>query len=150
MNGISGADGLCNTEFGNGWKALLVGGGRRATITPFAGDGQLDWVLQKYRHYYNADDQLIWRTDNVPLLTVRAGQHQNAVNKAFDESSGFYPWSGYDVGWTTFPDVGARGGTCNGWTSNDSSGLATFTVADFSGGAFELCGTRSFVLCVEQ
>ncbi len=55
-------------------KALLVGATRRATVAPFAGDQQLDWVIRKYTYYYNSNNQLLWRTDGIALLGVRDGQ----------------------------------------------------------------------------
>src|SRR5262249_32016458 len=38
LGGITGADAKCVAEFGSRWKALIVGGARRATTTPFKGD----------------------------------------------------------------------------------------------------------------
>jgi hypothetical protein len=76
MGGPAGADGICQGEFGPGWKALLVGGSRRATVTPLKGDGATDWVIQKYTYYYNLSGQMLWRTDDIPLLGVHAGQRQ--------------------------------------------------------------------------
>jgi hypothetical protein len=74
LGGIAGADSKCQAECGAGWKAMLVGGTRRATVTPYVGDEQLDWVIAKYTHHYNVHDQLIWRTDEIP-----AGRHRRAA-----------------------------------------------------------------------
>jgi hypothetical protein len=152
LGGPSGADGICREEFGQGWKALLVGGARRATVTPFLGDGQQDWVISKYTHYFNAENTLVWRTDSVPLLGVSGGERQNVFAQLFDPGSGIYPWSGYELDWRTQPDDPTTGrGTCQGWTSSDRSLNGTFTLADLTGYAYELCGVATQrLLCVEQ
>jgi hypothetical protein len=152
MGGISGADAHCADAFGSGWKALLVGGSRRATVTPFLADGQQDWVIHRYTHYYNAEDQLVWRTDGVPLLAVRNGRRENIFAPLFDNASGIYAWSGYELDWRTQPDdpLTARG-TCQGWTSSDRTLNGTFTLQDLSGYAYQLCGVElEKLLCVEQ
>ena len=151
LGGIAGADAKCHTWFGDGYKALLVGATRRATVTPFRGDFQLDWVIAKYRHYYNLQNELIWRTDAVALLGVRDGKRQNAYANVYP-ASGSYPWSGYAADWTTYDDrVSATTyqGTCDSWTS-DTSGWGSFVAPDLSPSASELCGASSFILCVEQ
>lgn len=84
IGGIAGADAKCAAEFGNGWKALIVGTGRRATVTPLVGDGAKDWVIHKYTHYYSYyADALLWRTDALPLLGVRNGKRENVYVDAF-------------------------------------------------------------------
>jgi hypothetical protein len=128
----------------------VVADTRRATVTPNAGDGQIDWVIHKYTHYYNENDELIWRTDSVPLLGVRDGTRLNVYAKAFDPSSGNYPWSGWQADWTTFPDDGPdREGTCANWTGA-TTGYASFVDDALMPYASELCGATSFILCVEQ
>ncbi|MEP6654806.1 MAG: DUF1554 domain-containing protein [Myxococcales bacterium] len=154
LGGIAGADAICVTEFGSGWKALLVGGSRRATVTPFAADGQQDWVIKKYTHYYNASDQLLWRTDTIPLLGVRDGMRMNLYALAYQSTT--YPWSGFAADWTTLDDIPAMlQGTCQGWTFNGTGGTgddghATFCDSDLRPLASELCGSSSFILCVQQ
>jgi Protein of unknown function (DUF1554) len=114
LGGIVGADMNCKSEFGPGWKALLVGGNRQATGTPFVGDQQDDWVIKKYTCYYNAHDQLMWITDNVTLLGVRQGRRVSLNNPAFDVT-GQYPWTGWATDWTTIADNPATSsGTCRG------------------------------------
>ena len=76
LGGIAGADSICVGDFGAGWKALLVGSTRRATITPFVGDGQLDWVIAPDTYYFNEAGQLVWHTDASALLGVTAGRQQ--------------------------------------------------------------------------
>jgi len=151
LGDISGADMKCAKEFGDGWKALLVGASRRATVTPCAGDQQLDWVIRKYTHYYNSSNELIWRTDGVSLLGVRDGKRVNTYAPAFP-SSGTYPWSGYKSDWTTFDDSSSATtyqGTCNSWTSV-SGGWGSFIQPDLMNPASEACGATAFILCVEQ
>jgi hypothetical protein len=147
LGGPAGADAICVSEFGNGWKALLVGGGRRATLTPFKGDASQDWVIHKYTHYYNASSQLLWRTDDVPLLGVHDGKRESIYADAF-VAAGSYPWTGWANDWTTVPDD-LDGGTCVGWT-NATTGQASFAFADLRFGANEGCGSESFILCAQQ
>ncbi|HXI97351.1 MAG TPA: DUF1554 domain-containing protein, partial [Gemmatimonadaceae bacterium] len=148
LGGPAGADGICQTEFGAGWKAFLVGGPRRATTTPLKGDNPQDWVIQKYRYYYNLSGQLIWRTDEIPLLGVHAGQRQDIYADVF--SPGNYPWTGWASDWTTLPENEAKAqGTCNGWTSG-SAGWGNFALPNLTGSASESCGSSSFILCAQQ
>jgi len=147
MGGIAGADQNCQAELGSSYKALLVGGSRRATVTPLKGDGQMDWVIRKFTHYYNSMDQFVWRTDDVNLLGVRNGQRLNVYAKVFPESR--YPWSGWASDWTTFPD-GESSGTCGGWTSAPAEQQGSFCFDDLTNAAGEPCTTSAYLLCVEQ
>jgi hypothetical protein len=147
MGGIAGADVNCQAEFGASYKALLVGGTRRATSTPLKGDNQQDWVIKKYTHYYNSLDQLIWRTDAINLLGVRDGQRMNLYAKAFTEVQ--YPWSGFANDWTTIPD-GVASGTCMGWTYDGSDQQGSFCLDDLTDAAGEPCRTSANIVCVEQ
>jgi hypothetical protein len=151
LGGISGADAKCASELGSGYQALIVGAGRRATSTPLKGDGAQDWVVHKYVHYFNAKDQLVWRTDEIPLLGVRNGSRMNLFADACDTLSGNYPWSGWASDWTTLSDDATIfKGTCGGWTIAGGTGYASFALADLKDAASELCGAMSFILCVEQ
>jgi hypothetical protein len=149
LGGVTGADAKCVLEFGAGWKALIVGGGRRATVTPYLGDGAKDWVIQKYTHYFSYFEQkLLWRTDELPLLGVRDGARINVYAAAF--MVGNYPWSGWAEGWTTIQDNEAEyEGTCAGWTST-TAGWGTFTLPNLMPSQSESCSTESIILCVEQ
>ena len=150
LGGPSGADTICQSQFGMGWKALVVGGGRRATVTPYVGDSQLDWVIHKYTYYYNAQDQFIWRTDSVPLLGVSGGMRQSLSAAAFDAGGGVYPWSGWNTDWTTTPDDAGNFGTCLGWTDAAYPSEADFASTDLRLVGSEYCGSGSFILCVQQ
>lgn len=148
FGGIAGADAKCVEEFGVGWKALLVGGSRRATVTPLVGDGAKDWVIHKYTHYYSShEDKLIWRTDDVALLGVRDKKRVNVYANAF---SGQYPWSGWRSDWTTYPENTPSQGTCAGWTST-AAPWGSIALADLTSAAgSETCGSGGPLLCVEQ
>ncbi|MEO8983371.1 MAG: DUF1554 domain-containing protein [Polyangiaceae bacterium] len=151
LGGIAGADAKCAIQFGADYKALVVGATRRATVTPLKGDQPLDWVIEKYRYYYNNLNELLWRTDEVPLLAVRDGKRQDIYANAF-APGGAYPWSGYALDWTTYDDAVSAttyAGTCDSWTS-DTTGWGSFVGADLRPGSSELCGARAFILCVEQ
>lgn len=149
LGGIAGADAKCVAEIGPGWKALLVGGTRRATKTPFLGDDSVDWVIRKYTHYYSyPPNKLIWRTDELALLGVRDGKRVNLYADAFNAVSE-YPWSGWRADWTTFDDDVNNQGTCSGWTSTTKAS-ASFAFADLTPALSESCSTSSFILCVEQ
>ena len=148
LGGPAGADTLCQMELGAGWKAVLVGGSRRATTTPFKGDGQ-DWVLHKYTHYFNESGQLIWRNDEIPLIGVHNGQQQDTYVRAF--MPGNYPWAGWAKDWTTLPDISANAqGTCQGWASGSSADWGNFALPNLMSSQSETCGSMSFLLCAEQ
>jgi hypothetical protein len=151
LGGAAGADRFCQEELGSGWKALIVGGGRRATVTPLQGDGQIDWVISKYTHYYNASDQLLWRTDETPLLGVSNGQRMNTYAPAFFNFS--YPWGGYDSSWvevTRNDTIGQLAGTCLGWSTTDRQENGTFPFPDLTIGDQEPCSELQPLLCVQQ
>jgi len=68
QSGVKGADATCTAENGGSpAKAMIVdsagcGGGapcRRATVTPYTGDGQIDWVLLPNRTYRTQDNSSI-------------------------------------------------------------------------------------------
>ena len=153
LGGPAGADVLCQSEFGSGWKALLVGGGRRATITPNKGDGATDWVIAKYTHYFNELNQLTWRTDGVALLGVRDGKRLPVYADAYHPDFA-YPWGGYSADWTTLPEVTGDGethsGTCVGWTSAAYEAKGTFPFANLNPAAAEPCNHAQPLLCVQQ
>ena len=150
LGGIVGADAICVSQFGAEWKALIVGNTRRATVTPLLGDQQLDWVLQKYRYYYNYLNELVWRTDEVALLGVRGGKRLDIYANLFPQT-GSYPWAGFRLDWTTFADnPSASEGTCNSWTASSGGGFGNFVVEDLTVAASEPCGASGFILCVGQ
>lgn len=154
LGGPAGADKLCQAKFGANYKALIVGGGRRATVTPRKGDGQTDWVLRRWAHYHNQNDQLLWRTDDVALLGIRDGQRQNLFAGAWPETEAYdYPWAGFDENWVTVAEnytANEPTGTCAGWTTDAPNTFGTFPMVDLRNGSFEPCGSAQPLLCVEQ
>ncbi len=149
LGGPSGADAVCQEVFnhrGGKWKALLVGGGRRATTTPYMGDNQQDWVIKKYTFYYNSKDELIWRTDALALLGIRDGARVNLFANAHSEG---YPWGGWQTDWTEQPSTDSNG-TCLGWKSKSADEWGTFPLNDLKKGAGDPCSYTMPLLCVEQ
>lgn len=149
VGGIPAADAHCATEFGDSastWKALLVGGGRVASATPFTGDGQVDWVLAPYTKYYNWEGRLMWTTDDVALFGVAYGQRVQLDQPAWGNGSpATYPWSGYADDWTTIEDE-----TCNGWRSNSGADRGAFAFDDLTYAEVEPCSFNQPLMCVEQ
>jgi hypothetical protein len=112
------------------------------------GDGAQDWVIQKYTYYYNLSGQLLWRTDDIPLLGVHAGQRE-AIHANVFTNGGSYPWTGWNSDCTTRPDD-TNGGTCGGWTNVPATEWASFAFPDLTFAANEACGGISFILCAQQ
>jgi hypothetical protein len=150
LGGPAGADHLCQQEFGSGWKALLVGGGRRASQTPFKADGQSDWVVAKYTHYFNESGEPVWRTESVPLLGVLGDRRSNVYNSAFVED-GIYAWGGYVSDWTTAPErPDPPSGSCAGWTTSAPDVWGAFPLVDLTVVSIEPCSKMMPLLCIEQ
>lgn len=150
LGGPAGADAICqglatNARLLSTYKALIVGGNRRAALTPFNSDQAQDWVIRKYTFYYNWKKELAWRTDNTRLLGVRNGAQQNLLAEITDG----YPWGGWVDGWVTQPDATSNG-TCKGWTSSSESDWGTFPLPSLLKGAGEPCSYQMPILCVEQ
>lgn len=161
-NPVAAADGLCDP----GYLAMFaVAGLREAAILPFDASDGVDWVLQPYTAYVRPfDGEVIWITDDVPLLGVRDGESQ-----ALDVSiGGVCPgrgefgiegriMTGLNADWTT-----SAFDTCDGWTTESSDedmrrGLACSTTTylydpewtsdcDFGTGFLD----PAQVYCVEQ
>jgi hypothetical protein len=150
LGGPAGADQICRSKFGAGYKALLVGGARRATVSPNRGDGQMDWVIRKYTHYFNEGNVLVWRTDSTALLGVRDGQRVNLFADVFGNDR-TYPWGAYESDWTTIQDSPATfRGNCQGWTTSSQDAWGNFPIRDLQVGASEPCSSAMPLLCVEQ
>jgi hypothetical protein len=78
---------------------------------------------------------------------VRGGARLNLYATVFD-NSGNYPWAGWAADWTTLPEAGTNG-TCAGWTAAPPSVYGSFVLNDLATVASELCGSTSFILCVQ-
>lgn len=151
LEGPAGADKICQRLFGptralSKWKALIVGGGRRAAVSPFSSEGSVDWVLRKHTYYYNFKNELLWRTDQTALLGVRNGASSTLLADAITDG---YPWSGWSTDWTTKAD-GDGQGTCRGWTANSFDLWGTFALRDLTEGRADPCSYPEPLLCVEQ
>ena len=105
---IAFADGLC-AHLGNYQAMFADGVGRRATTTPYVGNGQLNWVLHAFTAYYNIMGEHVWTTDDSALLGVRDGAPAPLLH-AIDSTNAV--WTGMSADHTTTTD------SCIGWTSN--------------------------------
>jgi hypothetical protein len=123
LGGISGADKICTQEAGGkAAKALLVdepGFGscgasspcRRATVTPFAGDGQVDWPLAPNATYYFDDAQQVLAGLTGPNALFAFPLFSPSALPCVNQASGM------QSDWTT-----QAGGTCFGWTRGSGQG----------------------------
>ncbi|MEM7159696.1 MAG: DUF1554 domain-containing protein [Myxococcota bacterium] len=130
---------------------------RRASLTPWVGDGQNDWVLQPYTAYTNDDGEIVWITDGTALLGVRAGAPMPLENPVEDMVCGMTcpildTITGMADDWTNLGD-----NICIGWSSASSGATATYGrgtgVEDFLELNTRSCGANWFGLyfmCVEQ
>ena len=151
-NPVGLADGLCPV----GHRALFaVPGVRQATNgTPRTADNQIDWPLRPYTAYVNNTGDLIWMTDDVPLLGVRDGEGQPLENPVIFvgncQTRGVL--TGLNDDWTNALD-----NTCNGWSSTSSDldanlGQPCLTEDFLDNDAFSCASLTplSFFYCVEQ
>jgi lysophospholipase L1-like esterase len=149
QSGVAGADADCTKENGGApAKALIVDAGgcggapcRRATVTPYLGDGQVDWVLAPNRTYNTRD---------------------NSSTVGFTDASGLFAWplfkgvgpcdnqvSGFaNAGWTTNAD-----GNCDNWSPSNSGkygvGWACGTDNCLAGGELA-CPALQKLMCVSD
>lgn len=150
FGGIAGADALCTAAAGEPAKALLVdeagcGGApcRRASLSPWAGDGQRDWPLKPHAMYYSMDNATaVGFTDGAALLAyplfkpVRAACQNMASGMAADFTTRA---NATCASWTAGADAPAGVSQGVGWTCALDDGL-------FDGGAVP-CGSNDMV-CV--
>ena len=130
---------------------------RRASLSPWAGDGQNDWVLQPYTAYTNDDGEIVWITDEIALLGVRDGMPMPLENPIEDQVCGMTcpildTVSGMADDWTNLGD-----NICIGWSSASSGATATYGrgtgVEDYLEFNTRSCGSNWFgiyFMCVEQ
>ncbi len=111
---IAVVDAGCAAEFGAGAVALFAyGEERRATLTPFAGDDQIDWVLTPWTRYLNDEGDLVWVTESIALLGIDAdGDTHDLENPVWLPPENNPTFTGMNTNWTTQVDA-----DCNGWTS---------------------------------
>lgn len=71
---IATVDAACEAAGLTGYRAMFADGvNRRATVTPYVGDSQVDWVLTPWTRYVRDSGELIWITDESALLGVSGG-----------------------------------------------------------------------------
>ena len=145
QSGVAGADADCTRENGGApAKALLVdaagcGGApcRRASVTPYAGDGQIDWVLAPNRTYNTKDNSsAVGFTDASGLF---AWPLFKGVGPCDNQASGFA-----NAGWVT-------GETCGDWSPSSAGkygvGWACGTDDCIAGGELG-CPANQKLVCV--
>lgn len=153
---IDHVDARCESAGLEGFKAMFADGtNRRASTSPYAGDGQIDWVLRPWTRYLRDDGELVWITDETALLGVRDGAPQPLLVPIVEQSGSRAP-TGLQGNWVT-----ELNSDCNNWTTN-STGASQFmgladelNSADFLAGITPAispgnCGTSVPVYCVEQ
>ncbi len=123
IGGIAGGDAKCKNKFGSNYRMLAADGGTRvATQSPNLGDGlQTGWVLQKYRIYVNANNDLVFITGSERLLGVRNQKPVSLVNPIHGEP--VRVWTGLDKEWVATKN-------CVGWTLGTNASLGGYGVAN--------------------
>ncbi len=146
--GIAGADGICKTSCGADYKAMVVGDGRTASKTKYAGDGQAAWVLQKYTAYYRKGGPLVFVTGPEALLGVIKGEDAPLIN-----SIGLVAgpvWTGLKFDWTKSTNV------CSNWSTSSPANFgnvgdaAASTLGKYISFAEKSCSTLAPIYCVQQ
>lgn len=156
LQGINGADTICTQEAGGlPAKALLTDengcqGGtqpcRRATITPFLGDGQINWTLLPNAVYYQWDNVTIagYTASNSLFSFPFFDNPMDCINQA----------SGMNIDWTT-----QTNGTCGNWEKGSNQGGPPLQSIGWScaldnnllyGGAKNWACNSNKLLCVTQ
>lgn len=145
FGGIGGADLICNSDIkcpaGSSCKAMILGPTRIASATANLGDGQVDWVLHPFAHYYSPSpaNTLITTTNQTSLLQIPFASVIDAV--------GIGGWLGSSSGYVL------GGNTCFNWTENTAitTGFmfrTQYTDNTLFGGNFS-CSNQVNLICVE-
>ncbi len=153
LGGASAAasvDAACEAAGFPGYKAMFADGvSRRATLTPYTGDGQIDWVLSPWTRYVRPDGALVWVTDASALLGVEDGDAAPLLAPIRESAIGVR--TGLRANWVT-----ETTDNCSNWTS-DSAGLpetlgraAEVELAQVLAGIPNFCDIGVPVYCVEQ
>jgi cysteine-rich repeat protein len=138
------ADLICRGEFGADFKALVSDGRtRRGSLTPFLGDGALDWPLESGIQYTNALNWSVWITRASALLGAR-GDHYEDLTATFASDTREF-WYGAAMNGTPSLD-------CDDWTSTDVARQAETLI--ISGTIIRTylmpCNGLFHILCAEQ
>jgi hypothetical protein len=141
-NPVASMDGQCDP----GFKALfVVAGVRQATDgTPYTADDPIDWPLEPYTAYVREDGELVWITDESPLLGVRDGASQALEVEIRPPSCSEFLMScsywdgvtGMNSNWTN-----SASNTCNGWTSGSDANSMGYGNAESTTGYLTGAGT---------
>ncbi|HMV37269.1 MAG TPA: DUF1554 domain-containing protein [Turneriella sp.] len=150
LGGAAGADIICLSDTANpmgadngSWKALIVGGGRRACSTPYCSGGaaeNIDWALKPNTNYVRPNGLVIGNTDPAGLLVF-------PLNSAISDLTTTFAWTGLAGDWMT-------GSTCTDW-GNGTSGSGDRGGVDKNDPqainiGIDTCGTSQRLYCVEQ
>jgi len=149
LGGVAGADTICQTDAGCAsgkvCKAIIAdrAGSRIASVTPDVGDGQVNWVLTPFAHYYQSNGTSLISNTNANSLLVFPFTNFVAATLT--------PWSGFidDGQWE------ASTNHCLSWTSNnvgDNGGefISSGTTMSAFFGPFNSCNNTFPLLCAEQ
>ncbi len=127
---------------------------REAAVDPFDVSGAIDWVLQPYTAYTNPLGEVVWITDDVPLLGVRDGEQQPLLALLSPCQPGGCIYSkatGLTDGWLTRTTF-----TCSLWSDNTTGNARSGDPHDLNdfldSGELEPCHdfNRISMYCVEQ
>ncbi len=149
-NPVATLDALCP----GGYRAMFSDGeNRRATTVGNGVFDPVDWVLEPYTAYLNADGALLWVTDEVALLGVRTGTAQPLLAPivAFEDNPpGCF--TGMNPDWTA-----PASANCQGWSStsaSDDHNVGIPWVQDqgsfLNNGGLTPCNLPEHVYCVES
>lgn len=147
---VATADALCPA----GHRAMFSHGTtRRATVVGNGVVDPLDWVLEPYTAYVNANGALLWVTDEVALLGVRTGSAQPLLAPIVpfaDNPPGCV--TGMNPDWTA-----PASADCMGWSTVESSenhNIGIPWVLDqgsfLNNGGLTPCNLSAHVYCVQQ
>jgi hypothetical protein len=150
-NPVAFADSLCDAGSAAMFAYPNV---REAALDPFDTSESIDWVLDPYTAYVNDDGDVVWITDDVPLLGVRDGAQQPLLVAVSPCVTGcvYRKLTGMVDGWLTRVE-----NTCSLWSDGSPGNVAVgnaHTEDEFlDSGEFRDCSDfngRVGVYCVEQ
>lgn len=145
-NPVATADSFCPATH----RAMFVAGTiRRATTTPNASVGAIDWVIHPWTQYRNAADQVVWQTREVPLLGVVGGAFTALMNPISATTGSTY--TGLAQNWTTLQQNNCLGWTNATTTFSKNLGITSLTSLGFiNNGGIQSCDNANRFYCVEQ
>ncbi len=107
LGGVAGADGICESVFGVGYKAMLSDGNTRiACSSSECVDGpSSNWIMSANTTYVNSENLKIFSTNESKIFIF--GEITNPIDGLID-----YSWTGLDADWQS------SNANCNGWTTS--------------------------------